>query len=275
MGNTISSGLEKGISDSISTVPWATHAIVGLVIVFLLIFIGMTIWRFAKGSEISIAGLVTVKPNEIVEQLKQDFASLNEDDKQKTQILKLLNQVNVEIANMVCKSTNEDFFETRKSTYDFILPGIASILTKRKGNQHRVAIFVKEGDQLRIHQGYGYSSEGKKNLRLAMDTSAGYVFTTGEVYSSGDVLSPGNRFKVHPKASRQYRSLICVPIKLGTQILGVLNVDGEEINSFTKDDEDYLTYLANSLYILLYFEMFTEYMIDAKKGGEIDGAVNS
>jgi transcriptional regulator with GAF, ATPase, and Fis domain len=270
----ISDELGKSIKDAIATVPWAPTVIAILVIIFMVLVIILTCWRLKRGSEVTVVGLLTIKPNDVVEQLKKDFESLNEDDKQKTQILKLINQLNVEIANIVCNTTNEEFFETRKSIYDYLLPGIGSILTKQKGNNHRVAIFVKDGEELRIHQGYGYSTEGKKNLRLAMDSSAGYAFTTGEVYSSGDVLSPGNRFKVHPKATKQYRSLICVPIKCGDHILGVLSVDGEEPNSFTKDDEDYLTYLANSLYILLHFEMFMEFMIESRKGGEIDGAIN-
>ncbi|KQL45862.1 hypothetical protein AN963_12590 [Brevibacillus choshinensis] len=271
----IAEEIGKGISEAIGKVPWALPIIAALVILGFILFIIMTIWRLKKGSEVSIAGVLTIKPNETVEQLKKDFESLNEDDKQKTQILKLLNQLTIEIANVICNTTNEEFLETRRSIYEYLLPGIGIVLTKQKGNNHRVAIFVQEVDTLRIHQGIGYSTEGKRNLRLSMDSSAGHSFTTGEIYSSGDVLSAGNRFKTHPKASKQYRSLICVPIKCGNHILGVLSVDGEEPNSFTKDDEDYLTYLANSLYILLHFEMFMEIVIESGKGGEIDGTLSS
>ncbi|WP_289135624.1 GAF domain-containing protein [uncultured Brevibacillus sp.] len=267
--------LGKGISEAVGKVPWAMPTIAGIMIVAIVLFAIMTFWRLKKGSEVTIAGLVNIKPNEIVEQLKKDFDSLNEDDKQKTQLLRLMNHLTVEISNIICNTTNEEFFETRRSIYDYLLPGIGSTITKQKRNNHRVAIFVKDGDQLRIHQGIGYSTEGKKNLRLAMDSSAGYAFTTGELYSSGEVYSAGNRFKKHPKATKEYHSLICVPIKCGNHILGVLSVDGEEPNSFTKDDEDYLTYLTNSLYILLHFENFMEIMIESRKGGELDGVSNN
>ncbi|WP_400162818.1 GAF domain-containing protein [Brevibacillus sp. TJ4] len=271
----IAEEIGKSLRDAIEQVPWAMPVIAAIVILGISLFILMTMGRIQKGSEVSIAGIVTIKPNETVEQLKRDFESLNQDDKQKTQILKLLNQLTVEIANVICNATNEEFLEIRKSIYEYLLPGIGIVLTKQKGNNHRVAIFVQDGDTLRIHQGIGYSSEGKRHLRLAMDSSAGYTFTTGEIYFSGDVLTAGNRFRAHPKATKQYRSLICVPIKCGDHILGVLSVDGEEPHSFTKDDVDYLTYFANSLYILLHFEMFMDVVVESKKGGEIDGTHGS
>ncbi|MNO45388.1 GAF domain protein [compost metagenome] len=191
-----------------------------------------------------------MKPNDIIKQQKESFEKLNTDDLQKTQILKILNSINVEIAEALQCESIEEFESTKQHLYNLLLYSTATVLTKTKSNSHRIAIFMKDGDtnQLKIHEGQGYSNEGKTHLRLDVNNSAaGKVFTSGEPYISGDITSEGNLFKRHPKSTKTYMSLMCVPIKCGNMVLGVLSIDGQEKDSFTKDDLDHLKYFANAI----------------------------
>ena len=94
----LSESMGEAVREAVAQVPWAMPILAGMAVAFVALVIVMTFWRLKKGSEVTIAGLVTLKPDEMVEQLKKDFDSLNEDDKQKTQILRLLNNLTIEIS---------------------------------------------------------------------------------------------------------------------------------------------------------------------------------
>jgi putative methionine-R-sulfoxide reductase with GAF domain len=124
-------------------------------------------------------------------------------------------------------------------------------MTKDKGNSLRIAIFCSEGEYLKIAHGSGYSPDGIKKLRLSLSSSsAGYCYTSKEKYFTDDVTSDP-RYKRHPKSSREYFSLMCVPIQYEEEVIGILNVDGLKRKSFDRDDLDHLSYFASALAPLL------------------------
>jgi transcriptional regulator with GAF, ATPase, and Fis domain len=253
-----------------TSTPWAQTSIAIIVVVTLAAILFFVVNRIRKGDDFNFLWIIQLKPNRIVEQQKTAFDNLNEDAKQKAQVIKILNQVAIETARVLNSDTGEEYIRNKKSVYDYILYSIGVVITKQKSNNHRVAIFVKDtgGQHLLVHEGVGYSSEGKLKLRLDIHNSAaGYTFRTGEIFHSGDVTAPGSMFRIHPKATKSIKSLMCVPIKCDNMTLGVLSIDGQEENSFTKDDQDYMTYFANALTSL----MLMEYIYDKRgEGGAYD-----
>ncbi len=251
------------------SLPWVIHCIAILIILSLILIFFLIFQRIRKGDDFKFFWFIQLKSSRIVEALRRDLSNLNEDAKQKTQVIKTLNQVSLEIANVMCSESQEEYQSNKKAVFDFILYSIGSVLTKQKSNNHRVAIFTNNGDgNLKIYEGFGFSSEGKRELRLNIDnSSAGHTYRTAEPYISGDVSSPGNSYKRHPKATKTIKSLMCVPIKCDKITLGVLSIDGQEGNSFTKDDLDYLKYFADALTPL----MLIEYIDKQKEEGESNG----
>ncbi|MBC8080727.1 MAG: GAF domain-containing protein [Gorillibacterium sp.] len=249
------------LAKAIVDIPWVKNTSGAIFIGLLFVICILVFTRAKNGAEISIFKFIVVKPDKYLQQLKDSLRDMNEDSKQKTQVIKILNQVSVEVSKAFATKSMNEFVEIKEEIYTYLLYSIGTVLTKQKSNTHRVAIFVDDQNgYLRIHKGIGYSSDGKKKLRLSINKSAaGEVFRTGEHYLCGDVMSSGNLFAPNPKATKSINSLMCIPIKCDKITLGVLSIDGQEKDSFTKDDKDYLDYFANALSSLMFIEYINEH----------------
>lgn len=257
----------KGITEE---VPWFPTTF-ACTIIALLILVGILIlWRGAKGDDISILWFIKITPNAALKKAKEEFDDINKDSAQKTMIIKLLNQMSLEIPLLTQRIEPETFFSYRDSIYDYILPGILSIITKNKDDGHRIAVFIEENNELRIHEGIGFSPAGRENLRLPIPNSAaGRVYHTGEQYYCQDLENDNsNVFKKNHQSSKRYRSLVCVPIKYGNMIIGVLSMDGENPSSFNKDDIHYINCFAASVAPLLYMDLDLMGKFDVERSDE-------
>lgn len=231
-----------------------TYIITAIVIGIIALF-GVMVWRVYKGSEITFWG-ISLKPDARVKALQENndklslkFAELNSITIQKNNILKLLNMLCKEL-NALFIVENEQFDQKIEMIYKFMLPGIASIVTNDRENVLRVAILIpdpKNSANLKMLTGYGYSVGGQTNLRLDINNSfAGSAYRCQEIYHCDD-LTKNKTWKAHPKATKTYLSLACLPICSEGKIYGILNIDGEKPNSFCSDDIDYLSYFADIL----------------------------
>lgn len=112
------------------------------------------------------------------------------------------------------------------------------------------AIFPDEEDpqHLRVHPsqfGYEVPIEG---VRIPRDRSvAGWVLKTGEPMLIPDVQKVPFYYPGHPEV----RSEVCVPIRIGGEILGVLNVESRRLNAFNEDDLAFYTAIASQLGVAL------------------------
>ncbi|MHA6258372.1 GAF domain-containing protein [Sporosarcina sp. CAU 1771] len=228
-------------------VPWLTIALLCcLLVIFLLICI-----KIHKGSAtLSLWGL-KFESNKAVATIQSQFSELNKQSHLKTQVIKLLNQSMVTHSDYGSMS-DEEFHEKVKRFYDFFLPGIIGLITKEVANLHRVAVFYKvDYNNLKILYGAGYSPEGVEKLRLSLTNSkAGYSYINGKEYYNPDITKDAS-YERNPKSSREYKSLLCIPIKYNSKTIGILNVDGLLSNSFDRDDIDYITYFSNSISSIL------------------------
>lgn len=239
-------------------VPWLTVGrIVSLLLVLLIIVLIIKVWNGT--STISLWGL-KIQNDKRVEVVQKEFEALNENNNLKTHYLKLLNQAVLTTEKCIPETASRgDLLHKINDFYDFYLHGIITILTN-KDNVHRVAVFHKHNEsELKILYGHGYSPEGKEHLRLGLyDSKAGYSFIQQEVFHSGD-LTQDSSYVRNPKSSKQYHSLLCVPIIYENESIGVLSIDGLNVNSFHKDDIDYITYMANGISIILHKELNMEW----------------
>jgi len=234
---------------------WVLITVGAIIIAFLAGFTFLTLNRFKKGEEVSLFG-IKIKSDKVLEAQKVAFDNLNEDAAQKTQALKVLNQVAIEVVKAFNSQSYEEFQKQRQEIYNYLLYMIGQVLNNKKSASHRVAIFIDSGGgYLKVHEGVGYSTEGKKLLRLDISNSAaGAVYRTGEPYITGNVENSGSSYKPHPKATKKIKSLLCVPINCDNIRLGILSIDDQGEDTFTKDDMDYLTYFANALSSLMLIE---------------------
>ncbi len=75
----------------------------------------------------------------------------------------------------------------------------------------------------------------------------GRVVQTGKLERIGDVRKVPHYLAALPST----RSEICVPIKTGNKVSGVINVESDYLNAFTERDEQLLTTVANQLSVAL------------------------
>lgn len=188
----------------------------------------------------------------LIRQYKEEKDVLNQDSKQKSLIITLTDQINREIARLMDIENKDECEKHALKVFDMVVEQIPVCLKRARSINHRCAIFVPDHQQpeyLKILEGSGFSVDGKEKLRLDMDTLAGLAYRTGEVQYSPDVTKD-ERFKPHPKARRKYHSLLCVPIKSGKHVFGVLSVDGSDIDCFTEDDKQYVQLFATQIAII-------------------------
>lgn len=231
--------------------PWFAYALVA----FGVLMAGIFLWRAKNGDTISFLGL-NLQSNTKLLELEKQVNHLSEDSKQKSYVIQALNTLAAEVSKCMTHPL-EDFEETRRGIYSYLLSSIMSVMSVNKANNPKVVIFVDAGDgTLKVHEAAAHTPDGMKKLRLPIaDSAAGYTYQTGEVFFSGEIHTPGSRFKVHPKAQSKYNSLICVPIKTGDRVLGVLSVTGDEQGSYTTEEKNYLMAFANMVSPLLHMEL--------------------
>ena len=95
------------------------------------------------------------------------------------------------------------------------------------------------------HYSYlGVTEENVLNLRIPLGKGiVGIVAASKKPINIADVQAEPNYINV----TRNSRSELCVPILLGEKLLGVINTESKDLNSFTENDERLLLTIAGTL----------------------------
>jgi len=107
----------------------------------------------------------------------------------------------------------------------------------------------KEKNELYVKEFYGYD-EKVKDFRIAVDSPAGitaYVARNGEPYYCPDV----KKDKIYLDYCSKTKSEICVPMKIGKKVLGVIDAESEKKDAFSKEDQRLLETLASQTAIAI------------------------
>ncbi|MFP4160606.1 MAG: diguanylate cyclase [Ectothiorhodospira sp.] len=123
----------------------------------------------------------------------------------------------------------------------------------------RCSVFLREGEHLVNAAGLSWTelvgpgSGGERGHAFALDEGLlGRALQTGEVqYSSDCANDPAFLALTGTERTPRVGSLICVPIPVSGQVLGVLNVSHAETHAFGPDEERLLTLYAHFLGQLL------------------------
>lgn len=234
------------------------YLILGLFIFIVLVLFVLALITVKRGNTFHLWGL-KIEPNSSINEMKnaindltKAIQELNAESKQKAQWLKLQLRLNKDIL-YISSGINDNLNRKIKDLIQSsILPTVISIVTEGKHNVVRAAILIPEGQVLRIFSGSGYSREGTDNLRLSIDgTVAGKAFSLKETQYIPDVTN-SLEWSRNPKSSKDYCSLCCIPICINDHCFGILNIDGDLPDCFTKDSIKSLELLASSLAVVFY-----------------------
>jgi PAS domain S-box-containing protein/putative nucleotidyltransferase with HDIG domain len=106
-----------------------------------------------------------------------------------------------------------------------------------------IALFDQALNVLRPHSSYhGESFEAMATIPLS-EGIMGHVASTCEPYCAPDVSTDPNYLNTVPETLSE----LCVPIKVGDHLLGVINAESRQLAFFSEDDERLLTTIAGTL----------------------------
>jgi putative methionine-R-sulfoxide reductase with GAF domain len=223
---------------------------------FILVTLYILLGVFILYWVVRIYKLYKAPGSDLIREYKENLQKTMADSEQKSQILTLIDQVNKEIPELSKLSAIEDnslLVNRGRKVTDMIIEQIPLTLKSMKNINHRCAVFTvdpENAEELKIFEGCGFSITGKEKLRLKINSSiAGNVFANGEYSYCKDVTKEKD-FKPHPKATKNYKSLLCVPIKIDGFTVAVLSIDGSEVNCFSQDDISYFQIFSNQLAII-------------------------
>ena len=134
-----------------------------------------------------------------------------------------------------------------------VLPELIIEMVAEMMNSETVSLMLVDGHELFIQAAMGIPDEAIREVRMAIgDRIAGTVAETGEALHIADLAKDG-RFGP-PAAEGQYRtrSILSVPVKVRSQVIGVINVTNKRSGSpFTTHDRRLLEMFAQRVALML------------------------
>jgi PAS domain S-box-containing protein/putative nucleotidyltransferase with HDIG domain len=106
-----------------------------------------------------------------------------------------------------------------------------------------VALFDQEHQVLMPHSSYhGESFEAKARIPLS-EGIMGHVASTRQIYCATNVHNDPYYLNTVPDTLSE----LCVPIKVGEKLIGVINAESRQVDFFSKDDERLLNTIAGTI----------------------------
>jgi two-component system NtrC family sensor kinase len=130
-----------------------------------------------------------------------------------------------------------------------ILDRIVAALSDTLGFSNLALMLVDEEDQrLKITAGVGYPPEIVASIQPQVGEGVtGWVASTGEPLNVPDVNSEPR----YVAGDDKVRSEVCVPLSVGSEIIGVLNVESNQPAAFSDDTVRFLATLAGQLAVII------------------------
>ena len=137
---------------------------------------------------------------------------------------------------------------------DSLLPTITRFISQRLGYYH-VGIFMNDAGNVYTHLRAANSAGGQKmlerghKLRIGVEGVVGYATRSGQPRIALDVGSDVVYFD-NPDLPETH-SEMAIPLRIGTEIIGVLDIQSTERNAFSKDDMPVFTTLADQVAVAI------------------------
>ncbi|MCF6278166.1 MAG: diguanylate cyclase [Anaerolineales bacterium] len=124
---------------------------------------------------------------------------------------------------------------------------VVKIISEYFYSDHLGILLVNEAKQTIQVQALYHSGEMIVQYpHISLDEGiSGLVVKSGKTICVPDVSAIPEYYMV----TATTRSEICVPIKIGSNVLGMINAESNKLNAFSKKDEDFLSTVANQLSI--------------------------
>jgi hypothetical protein len=127
-------------------------------------------------------------------------------------------------------------------------------LTRAPGEEVRLSVLLPDDNVFKMRWAGGHRLMSKKRFELPVaDSFAGIALALRQTMHCLDVTKD-ERFKPHPKATRPYKSLVVVPVWIGDDVVGTLNVVSTYADIFTAADVMFMEVIGSVIDLLLSME---------------------
>ena len=168
----------------------------------------------------------------------------------------------LEITRKISRSLNlEEVLAQVMDTLDQLLPydaaGIYIIRRDPHLSEGGTASLVFHAEAVR-----GYDIEELMELRLRLGQGLiGWVAQTGEAVVVSDVGSDARYYN----ARKETRSEVVAPIISNDSVIGVFDLESDDLNAYTEDDKQLLMLLASQVAIIVEKAMLHEQLVEKKR----------
>lgn len=151
--------------------------------------------------------------------------------------LQAINQVSEQITNIL--------------DLDQLLPAVVRLINERFG-YHPVHIFTLDPGDVRINFRASTATGAQLEQVLATPISAGHGLVGGAALSGMPILvGDVRRDQRYIRDSSSTRSELAVPLRVGEQVVGVLDVQSDEVEDFDADDMFVMRTLADQIAVAI------------------------
>jgi PAS domain S-box-containing protein len=159
-------------------------------------------------------------------------AQLYQVERKKSAQLSLINDVSRKMASTL--------------DHEQLLPDLVQSIQKNF-NYYHVMILLREGEDevvMKVQAGAVSSPLVPEGYRRKLGEGIlGTVAQTGRSILANDVSKDSRYARTRPDTQAE----LCVPIKIGKQLIGVINVESDQINAFDRVDQEILENIADQL----------------------------
>ena len=206
--------------------------------------VSQTAWDFADGNMRARApvdrndeiGMLAYSFNQVADQLVDLYRSLEQQVEDRTQQI----QTAAEVAQISTSANN----------LDEMLSRVVRLIVERFGYYH-AAIYIldRSGDHIILRQAAGQGAEEflSKGLQIAVGSRSivGNVAATNQAWVAFDVKQDPYYLPIAALPGTQ--SEAAVPLSVGERVLGVLDIQSNELNAFDEDEITTLQTLAGQI----------------------------
>lgn len=144
-----------------------------------------------------------------------------------------------------------------------VLDECGTVLLKDSADKSSSIYFINEHNKLEMfaYNRIEFSSSRKRKFRQN-EGFAGHVWSYGNTTLINDI-SKSKLFQGEFSPVHEYGSILGIPIKIGDEIVGVLNVQSEGVEGFTHEDERSVKFYADMCALAHYYDT----IITKREGG--------
>jgi diguanylate cyclase (GGDEF)-like protein len=120
-------------------------------------------------------------------------------------------------------------------------------ISMSKGNTCSVMLFDQDKKELLCKASYGLSTREEKEIAFKYGEGVAGWVAQNSTSAIIDDVSEDSRFKVINYQQAVIRSMLCVPLIIGFEVIGVLTVTSDQSRMFTREDEELINFLSSSI----------------------------